>query len=481
MATATDLHMVRLEVENFLRVTALAVDAEGKHVIIRGQNGAGKTSALDAIWAALSGRKAGDLSEPIQKGAHKASVTLDLGEYVVERRWTEGGMQLIVRGADGIRLNKPQQILDGLLGKYSLDPVAFLGRTTGEQVDDILALAGVEPPVEQVREITGESQATLPGESAQAYLMRLSADHTGIYYAHRREAHRQIGLSKGALEEQKRLVDKLPEGDERSATDLLEELRMASVLAERRRLAQATSDEAGRRAAEGQRQLASLKDDVERLTKQMKDLSEEIDRLQKKRAVMLAETKELSTRVANGEVVVTTLREEEATAAASLEAAADPNKRIESLTKALSEIEQHNEVVVQRKVQRGRLADLRTDVATAETVYKKYDTILTKLRELRRGLLNGVDLGAGLEIGEGELRLHGVSFRQASAAERMEVACMVAFKQAPRLKLLRCDNIEHMDSETRKRLFERAAAHGWQVVAAAVAENDGLRVEIVDG
>lgn len=208
-ATKADLCLHRLEISNFMRVTAFSVDAHGSHVVISGQNGSGKSSTLNAIWSALKGASARDTPEPVHQGKEKAVVRLDLGEYVVTRHWSAKSSRLVVTAADGSKIAKPQELLDGLLGKFSLDPVAFLDRRPQDQVDDVLSLAGVEPPVEKVLNILGDTAGgevsqymPRPGESADQYLLRLSADETGLVYGLRREAHRNVERKTAALSEQ---------------------------------------------------------------------------------------------------------------------------------------------------------------------------------------------------------------------------------------------------------------------------------------
>ena len=110
MATVVNEIVLRkLVIQNFLRVEALTVDADGKNVIISGPNESGKTSAIDAIWLALGGKSARPLDAPIHKGAEKASVELDLGKYRVTRKWTAKGTSLVVETADGAVLPSPPE------------------------------------------------------------------------------------------------------------------------------------------------------------------------------------------------------------------------------------------------------------------------------------------------------------------------------------------------------------------------------------
>ena len=231
-ATATEpaLSLVSLLVDNFMRLTALRVDANGHHVVISGKNSSGKASALEAIWTALCGASMKKIPEPIHKGEERASIRLDLGKFVVTRRWSKsGGTTLTVTAADGNKISQPQELLNGLLSKFSLDPVEFLDLRPQDQVDQVLTLAGVAPPVAHVEEIVGERHEPKPGESADKYLMRLSADETGVYYVRRRDVWREWDQKKKALNEQSEIVRRLGgpvngDGAEESASGIVAEI-----------------------------------------------------------------------------------------------------------------------------------------------------------------------------------------------------------------------------------------------------------------
>ena len=86
----------------------------------------------------------------------------------------------------------------------------------------------------------------------------------------------------------------------------------------------------------------------------------------------------------------------------------------------------------------------------------------------------------GMSVGEGELLFDGVSFKQASMAQRIEVACAISMLQRPTLRLLRVDEAERLDSKTFKRLLELADAQNFQVFAARVRDGEALQIEIIE-
>ncbi len=137
---AIKLRILHLQAENVKRLRAVSITPHGNVVEITGANGQGKTSVLDAIWWALAGTSVISRS-PIREGEETASIQLDLGEIVVTRTFTraDDGVQfttkVTVESAEGARFPSPQTLLDGLLGKLSLDPLEFARMEPKKQVE----------------------------------------------------------------------------------------------------------------------------------------------------------------------------------------------------------------------------------------------------------------------------------------------------------------------------------------------------------
>lgn len=135
--------IVQLRAENFKRLKAVEINPDGSVVIVRGENGAGKSSVIDAIWAALGGKKACP-DEPIRKGEDKAVVSLDLGDLIVTRTFTPKDSYLSLRNKDGASLADPQKMLDGMIGAVGFDPFDFARKTPKEQAKMLAQVAGLD-------------------------------------------------------------------------------------------------------------------------------------------------------------------------------------------------------------------------------------------------------------------------------------------------------------------------------------------------
>src|SRR3990170_4767078 len=118
------MKILKLTAENVKKLRAVEITPTGELVEITGRNGAGKSSVLDAIWWALAGTKHIQ-AVPIRKGATKARIRLDLGELIVERRFTPAGAAPAGGEGGGARPTSPPRGPPAVLGGPPLAPLAF--------------------------------------------------------------------------------------------------------------------------------------------------------------------------------------------------------------------------------------------------------------------------------------------------------------------------------------------------------------------
>lgn len=135
--------ILRLEVSNLLRVKAVEVNPTGPLVVVAGANDQGKTSILNSIAIALSGK---DLPVmPIRQGAASGYVILETEGLIVTRKFSlSGGAVLEVRDREGARVTSPQTKLDALVSRVTFDPFEFTRMKPGEQLNTVRQIAGLD-------------------------------------------------------------------------------------------------------------------------------------------------------------------------------------------------------------------------------------------------------------------------------------------------------------------------------------------------
>ena len=154
------MRIVRFAAENFARLVAVEiVPGDDSVVTLRGLNGAGKSSVLNGIAAAIEG--SGQLECPLRAGQQEGFVELDLADKVLAEKLTvtrkfwrttdaEGTEKvkekltvLWKEGGAGPRLT-PQATLDALAGGASFDPSEFLALKPEEQGERLRKLVSLD-------------------------------------------------------------------------------------------------------------------------------------------------------------------------------------------------------------------------------------------------------------------------------------------------------------------------------------------------
>ncbi len=154
--------IVKLDIENVMRIRAAHIEPGGNVVILGGRNAQGKTSVLDSISMAIGGMKlCPDM--PIREGESEASIQLQLGEMHVTRKFKKDAngrvsSSLSVKNAAGQPLSPPQETLNALIGRLAFDPLEFARMSPADARETLRALVGLD--VEQLEDEQGRVYRT---------------------------------------------------------------------------------------------------------------------------------------------------------------------------------------------------------------------------------------------------------------------------------------------------------------------------------
>lgn len=411
------LKIIALQAENYKRLRAVTIRPDGNKVVISGRNAAGKSSVLDAIWAALAGGEASRATQqPIRDGEDTAYVSVDLGDYIATRRWTRDDRSgtLTVQAKDGARYGSPQKLLDELLGRRSFDPYAFLNLDAKKQVGVLLDVLGTDLTIDPAR---------------------VDAERRGVFEM-RTEIGRDVKKLEGQLAGYPLPDPNLPT-EEVSAVDLLAE---AEAAREHNARIDAVIDRG-----------ADIQSRVERAVEAVKAAQAEHDAAYRAYVEWQSQLDTLPERIDTGEI-----RDR-------LAGAEQTNTRIRQ--------EQHRRAIA------AELSDRKQEVAQLTLKLREIDERKATALSVATSKLP-VD---GISIDESGLTYRGIPFSQASHAEQLRVATALSMAFHPELRVLRIDNGESLDAESLRIIEDLAAEHEYQVWIAAVADEPGAGIFIEEG
>ena len=403
----------QLELENVKRIKAVKVEPKANGLtVIGGDNNQGKTSVLDSIAWALGGDKYRP-SVPTRQGSAippNLHIVLSNG-LIVERKGKNSDLKVTdPQGHKG-----GQTLLNEFIEQLALDLPKFMEASSKDKAKTLLQIIGV-----------GDQLAALDKEEQTFYNERLYIGRTADQ------------KSKYAME-----MTDYPDVPKEfvSPAELIRQQQ--EILA---------------RNGENQKKRDNLKNiqfDVDMLTKQVDNLTEQLNKKKGQLAQSLAdlETAQKSTR---------DLRDESTA----------------ELEESLANIEEIN-----RKV-RANL-DKEKAMEDAKEYRRQYDVLteqIKNVRERRQKLLDNADMPlTGLSVEGGELIYNGQKWDNMSGSDQLKVSTAIVRKLNPKCGFVLLDKLEQMDLHTLNEFGQWLEAEGLQAIATRVSTGDECSIIIEDG
>ena len=419
-----------VEIRNVKGIQHLKL-AAGAVTVIAGENGAGKSSVIDAIDCVFSGGHDPNL---IRHGAEKAEVVLTLDDGVtIRKRITPKDSTLEVRTEDGGIVKAPANYVKRLADSFAFDPIGLLEAKPKERAAWLLKHGGITFSADEVNAAVG-----VPVVRQSIDLERLEAIRAGKY-SERTDVNRRLRDLQGAISEQRAMLPPAMETDW-----VAEQERIETAIAEQRKTLQAAQSEL---AVEAHR-LKNDKKDAARaeIAAIERRLAQEVAEIDEKFVLVLKEASEPL------QQAIVDLSAELAGARAK----ADEQKRAAGV-KAVIE---RNQIQYQEQ--------LALEGALNRTLKALDQLKLSKLAEIPI---------PDLDIKDGEILIAGVPFDHLNTQAQMYTVIRAAKLALGELPLMVIDRAESLDEERFAELSEAVAEAGLQMIAARVTEGP-LKVEV---
>ena len=491
------MQVLAVKVDNFKKIGHVDLSTADKAMIlVGGKNGAGKSSLLDAISAALMGEKACP-EEPIQRGKDSGSVVVKLEGYTVTRTWTRkadgsAGSTLKIVGPDG-GIGSPQTWLSGKMGDLTCDPLAFMAAKPADQAERLRKLVGLDTTALDQREATlrdarlhigrddereGGALAKMPSYSdapvapmVPAYVQAHLVEAELVEAAQTSPASilEEITAAEATEQVAARLSDQYEQACRvYDAGDIA--LTTAQARIDELRMQLAAAEAAFQAAIPVQQERLAARDSALGARDHARSLIVPSAPLRQRLAGLEAENKAARDAAAAQNAAART-KAAEANAQAQREAAAAN----EAARKAADEANAKLRAMEARKEQEAVVVALRA-------AYKAKGAEIEAVAAERAALLAAATFPVeGLSFADGGVTFNGLPLSQASGAERIRVSMGIALAANPKIKLVLIRDASLLDEDSLAMVAEMAEAAGAQVILERVGSGDPDAVIIVDG
>lgn len=421
----------RLEMYNALGIKEKIIEP-GQITLIKGKNGSGKTSILEAIEKAIFNNER--RAKFIKNGEDEAILLVEFDDGMRIERKIGATSSVKVEDSEGVRVSKPETFLKSLVGGFAFNPVDFLQEKPQAQTDLLLSTIPISVTPEQVEGWFGEAPAEVDySQHGVKVVKALEAYH----YEKRHAANAEL---KKMESERETLKKQLP-------LDYNPE----------------------------QWKGATLKEIYDKISK-AKDInfsisraSEFLDSAEEKKVLIRKNAEEKIRMIqeqANQELRDVENKETQAKQCLAGHAVQDiaPLEELAETTekmKALLPLAENAERVSR-------------EIAQAVKKQRAYESRVQLARSLPQTLLESVDCpieGLGIDQ-SGEITINGLPIKNLSTSQQIKLSLEIAKVTSGAMKLICIDRFESLDTEMQKSFLAQMEGDGFQYFVTQVTDGE---------
>lgn len=467
------LHITELHVQNFKRIEAFAVALkDGEPLILTGDNGAGKSSILDALFTTLTGD---GLTDPVRRGASKATVTVKLADggsrsFEIEKRITPKGRTLHITDASGAEIRSPQAFLDNLTGALAFDPLAF-ARMSGDA-------KGRRQQASIIRDLSGLDTSELDEQYRTTFAARTMTKRT---FDERAAQFKVLPLP--VVPERLELPEIAPVSTEEVEASASELIARRDAMAAARLVLERDEEEVCEMERDVERRFAEVVSLRERLAKLEEELATARGVLTKARGAVgqrrdatwsEAEVTAVTRQLADVDTVNAGIRQRRQAANDAYHAAVKQRDGAMQANHS-ARIMAENALAAYR----AKEEELKSAEAAVDQLTRKLEAIESRKAAMAKAAKMPVP---GMTFDESGVMVEGLPFDQFSTAEQIRMSVLIAMAANPDLRIILIREGALVNKKNLAIIFEAARERGYQVLIekfCEAPEDQGLH--IVDG
>lgn len=430
-------HIIRVTAEQFKNVKVIDFMPNRYVTKVSGANGAGKTSALDAIFYGLLGRKT--LSPTlIRQGQKKGFIRIETNSHIITRHLDDKGGNLQIEAkATNTLVKAPDDWLEGIAGTLGFDPLKFMRLKPEEQFQELKRLVPMDADVDDLETRNDTDAETITRRKAEAKRLEAARDHV--------------------------VIDKTLPAEPANIEELLAKAREATDHNE------AIERERNRRKA--------IEDNQARLAGAIGDKRKQIENLQSELEKLEATERE----------TVKTMKDwkplEEPRDRAALDA------KVSEATRANSAIATNNANKAQRDRFEGDVDAIKIEVTQLEEQVRTRKLTIATTLERAKFPIPGLSFETISEGSSGRERknpkkiitYNGVALAEASSAEQIRVSTAIGMANKPELRFLLIREGSLLDANGLDIIEQMAHENDFQILMELVSDSGKVGIFMEDG
>lgn len=473
------MKIVKIKIRNLFGLKAFETD--GKSLELKGKNGAGKTSVIDAIRYALTNKS--EREYIIHNGENE-------GEILIE---TDNGLMIDrkprVQQADyksvkqnGREVGSPEAFLKDIFTTLQLSPVEFMAMDKKHQNAIILDMIEYPWDLSKIKEWFGEIVPDINYEQNILQVLNDIQAENGHYFMRRQDINRDIRNKKAFIDE---IAAEIPAGYEAEKWERaslneiyteIEKIRKENETIDKalqlienrnnkvrkfeadREIALAALDrEFDTRANQIERDITNLKAQIKALETEREGLSE------KKQDKVSVIENQYKAAVSKYDAEVEEYREYTGREKKSIVELSEKAAMVEKMKSHINEFR--------------RMTGLQSELEELQSQSTELTRKIEKARTLPGEILETAVIPiTGLTVKDGIPLINGLPVSNLSDGEKLDLCIDVAIQKPNGLQIILIDGVEKLSTELRRKLYEKCKAKGLQFIATRTTDDEDLTV-----
>lgn len=429
---------------------------------LRGRNGVGKSTVLNAILAAFKGTK----GEFVREGESEAQVVVLLNdETTIERRIKREGKQPQprIKPQGGAAETAPAAWLRDQVDDL-INPLEFITAPPDRRLAWLLEALPVKLSADELQEAVGKlvPRTELEKAAQEHGLVAIEKIMPRVWDS-RKDANVGARAKRASAEEFRQTLP--PADDEDTDWAVVEQQlsqEIGAAMASQKSDAEASAVERDRLKREADADYATARERI------IDDVNRRIEAIRNEGQMSLAEIARERDRKKSDADVANATRQQAAT-----QMLADSTAPLsESLGTARAKRQEAERAANTRRM----VARLEEEAAALDAQWELYNAAIQGLESLKDRLLERMPL-EGIDCREGRIYRGGLPFEVLNTAQCIDIAMEVAELRAGKIGLVCVDGFERLDPENQRLWYERARNSGLHFIFTEVTGDPELVID----